>query len=247
MSRILNNRLGIVTGASSGIGFTVTNMLADAGATVYAISRSGKPKLEEAFRENVISIQGDVTDYQAMESIVKDIGEDQGIDFLVNNAGITIRKRAEEFTDQDFDRIHKVNVYSVFKLSCLCYPYLKQSRSIGRIINIASMAAHLGFSEVVPYCSSKSAVLGITRGLAVEWRNDNILVNSISPGWFPSELTKAVLDDDRRKKILGKIPAGQFGDPQAIGSIIGFLLSDEAKYITGQDHVVDGGALSFGF
>lgn len=247
MNGTLSNRVGIVTGASSGMGFTTANMLAEAGAAIFAISRSGQPKGKTPFSENVISVKGDVTDYPAMERIIKEIGEKSGIDFLVNNAGITVRKRAELFTDEDFDRIHKVNVYSVFKLSCLCYPYLKQSQSVGRIINIASMAAHLGFSEVVPYCSSKSAVLGLTRGLAVEWRDDNILINSISPGWFPSKLTQGVLDADRKQEILRKIPIGKFGQPQDIGAMVCFLLSDDAKYITGQDYPVDGGALSYGF
>ncbi len=83
-------------------------------------------------------------------------------------------------SDGDFKKIHKVNVESVFFLSKLCYPYLKQSKHAGRIVNITSMAAHLGFSEVVPYCSSKGAVLAMTRGLAVEWAQDNVTVNSIA-------------------------------------------------------------------
>ncbi|HHX02519.1 MAG TPA: SDR family oxidoreductase [Firmicutes bacterium] len=247
MPGILAGRIGIVTGASSGIGFTTVNMLAEAGAYVYAISRSGRPKGEGAYHQRVTGIRGDVTDYAAMEQIVQEIGDRHGIDFLINNAGITVRKRAELFSDEDFDRIHKVNVYSVFKLSCLCYPYLKESKHVGRIINIASMAAYQGFSEVVPYCSSKAAVLGLTRGLAVEWRSDNILVNSVSPGWFPSELTRGVMDPERKAKILNKIPLGRFGDPAAVGAMIRFLLSDDAVYITGQDLAVDGGALTYGF
>lgn len=247
MVEVLAGRTGIVTGASSGIGLTVANMLAEAGAVVYAVSRSGGPKGAEVYHSRVIGVKGDVTDFAAMEAVVCEIGTDRGIDFLVNNAGITVRKRAELFSDEDFDRIHKVNVYSVFKLSCLCYPYLKASPFVGRIINIASMAAHQGFSEVVPYCSSKAAVLGLTRGLAVEWRGDSILVNSVSPGWFPSELTKGVMDPERKAKILNKIPLGRFGDPKAVGAVIRFLLSDDALYITGQDFAVDGGALAFGF
>lgn len=244
----LTGRTGIITGASSGIGFATANVLAQAGAKVYAFSRTGGPKDENAkVHENIVHMQVDICDYPALEAAVNKIAGDTGIDFLINNAGLTVKKRAEEFLDEDFARIHQVNVNSVFKLSCLCYPHLKQSVHMGRIINISSMAAHLGFSEVVPYCSSKGAVTGMTRGLAVEWANDNITVNSIAPGWFPSEMTKKVMDDARKAKILARMPVHKFGDARDIGAMAVFLLSDGAKYITGQDFAVDGGALAFGF
>ncbi len=244
----LNGRAGIVTGASSGIGYAVANVLAQAGAKVYAVSRSGKVKDSFApAAPGVIHLAGDVCDYAHMAELVREIGEKDGIDFLVNNAGITVKRRAEEFLDEDFERIHKVNVNSVFKLSCLCYPYLAKSPHVGRIINITSMAAHLGFSEVVPYCSSKGAVLAMTRGLAVEWANDNITVNSIAPGWFPSEMSMQVMTPERKQKILGRMPLHRFGDPKDLGAMAQFLLSDSAAYINGQDFSVDGGALAFGF
>lgn len=244
----LNGRTGIVTGASSGIGYAAANVLAQAGAKVYAVSRSGKVKDSSAsVAPDVIHLAGDVCDYARMEELVQEIGNKDGIDFLINNAGITVKRRAEEFLDEDFERIHKVNVNSVFKLSCLCYPYLTKSPHVGRIINITSMAAHLGFSEVVPYCSSKGAVLAMTRGLAVEWANDNITVNSIAPGWFPSEMSVQVMTPERRQKILGRMPLHRFGDPKDLGAMAQFLLSDSAAYINGQDFSVDGGALAFGF
>ncbi|MBE6907869.1 SDR family NAD(P)-dependent oxidoreductase [Marasmitruncus massiliensis] len=244
----LNGRTGIVTGASSGIGYAAANVLAQAGAKVYAVSRSGKVKDSSAsVAPGVIHLAGDVCDYARMEELVQEIGNKDGIDFLINNAGITVKRRAEEFLDEDFERIHKVNVNSVFKLSCLCYPYLTKSPHVGRIINITSMAAHLGFSEVVPYCSSKGAVLAMTRGLAVEWANDNITVNSIAPGWFPSEMSVQVMTPERRQKILGRMPLHRFGDPNDLGAMAQFLLSDSAAYINGQDFSVDGGALAFGF
>lgn len=244
----LSGRYGIVTGASGGIGFAVAEVLAEAGATVYSFSRSGKPKEEGVTAHpNVVHIKVDVCDYPAMTKAVAEITGGHGLDFLINNAGVTVKKRAELFADEDFEYIHKVNVNSVFKLSCLCYPHLKQSAHKGRIINITSMAAHLGFSEVVPYCSSKGAVLAMTRGLAVEWANDNITVNSIAPGWFPSEMSKQVMDDKRKAQILSRMPVHQFGDTRDLGLMALHLLSDGAKYITGQDFAVDGGALAFGF
>ena len=244
----LKGRTGIVTGASSGIGLGTANVLAEAGARVYVFSRTGALKdPSEYCHENIIHIKADVCDRAQMEEKVKEIGERDGIDFLINNAGVTVKCRAENFKMEDFDRIQAVNVRAVFQLSCLCYPYLKKSPHMGRIINISSMSAHLGFSEVVPYCTSKGAVLAMTRGLAIEWANDNITVNSIAPGWFPSEMNKQVMDAERKAKILSRMPVHKFGDTRDIGAMALFLVSDGAKYITGQDYAVDGGALALGY
>lgn len=244
----LKGRVGIITGASSGIGLGTANVLAEAGAKVYAFSRTGGLKnAGDICHENVIHVNADVCDYRSLEARVREIGEKEGLDFLINNAGITVKCRAEEFEIEEFRRIHQVNVESVFHLSCLCYPYLKNSPYIGRIINITSMAAHLGFTEVVPYCSSKGAVLAMTRGLAVEWAQDNITVNSIAPGWFPSEMSRQVMDDERRGKILSRMPVHKFGDTRDIGALACFLISEGAAYITGQDYAVDGGALAYGY
>lgn len=244
----LKGRTGIITGASSGIGLGTANVLAEAGAKIYALSRTGGLKdPTEYCHENIIHIKADVCDREQMEKKVKEIGEKDGIDFLINNAGVTVKCRAENFKMEDFDRIQAVNVRAVFQLSCLCYPYLKKSPHMGRIINISSMSAHLGFSEVVPYCTSKGAVLAMTCGLAVEWANDNVMVNSIAPGWFPSEMNKQVMDAERKQKILSRMPVHKFGDTRDIGAMALFLVSDGAKYITGQDYAVDGGALAFGY
>ena len=109
------------------------------------------------------------------------------------------------------------------------------------------MAGHFGFSEVVPYCASKSAVIGLTRALATEWRHDNILVNSVAPGWFPSKITNKVMDKKRRESILNQIGLERFGEVEEIGNMVAFLCSNQATYITGQDFAVDGGALTFGY
>ncbi|MDR1137059.1 MAG: SDR family oxidoreductase [Synergistaceae bacterium] len=241
----LEGAVGIVTGASSGIGLGIAAVLADAGAKVYGINRN--PHEEPGF-EGIVLIQGDVTDTGDMKAIVTEIALKEGkLDFLVNNAGITRRQRAEEVDAAFWEQIHQINVDAVFYLSQICYPYLSKSERIGRIVNIASMASYMGFSEVVPYCSTKSAVQGITRGLATEWANDNLLVNSVSPGWFPSKMNRQVMDEKRKEKILSKIALGRFGDTRDIGSMVLYLLSSAATYITGQDFAVDGGALSFGF
>ena len=203
----------------------------------------------EPSHPNVVHKKGDVTDYDAMKAMIADLAASHNgtLDFLVNNAGATAKKRAQDFDDRDFDRIIEVNVKSVFKLSTLCYPYLKASAHKGRIVNISSMSAHLGFSEVVPYCTSKAAVCGMTRGLAVEWAQDNICVNSIAPGWFASKMLTDVMDPARREKILSRMPVHQFGDTRDLGALALFLIGDHGSYITGQDYAMDGGALAFGY
>ena len=239
----------IVTGASRGLGYNMAVMLAECGATVFGLSRSGKAKTEDKseISGNLIFDQLDVTNEQEILLKINEIGNDGGIDVVVNNAGVNLKKRAEIVSRADWEHVIDVNVYGVYNCCKYAFPFLKDSKHTGRVINIASMASHLGFSEVLPYTASKSAVLGLTRGLAVEWAHENILVNSVSPGWFPSELNKHVINAEREKKILARMPLHRYGKPEELSPVICFLASPAATYITGQDFSVDGGALAFGF
>lgn len=239
---------GIITGASSGIGLAISEVLAGCGAQVFCISRTGKPKdSHTVVPQGVTHIAADICNTDQMKSIIDRIAEDGGLDFLINNAGITIKKRAETMSFDEFAQVQQVNVCAPFNLSVLCFPYLSASKHTGRIINISSMAAHLGFSQVVPYSASKSGIAGLTRGLAVEWAQNNITVNSIAPGWFPTEMTKQVMDEERKRLILNRMPMHAFGEAKDLGAMAAFLLSEHARYITGVDYAVDGGALAYGF
>ena len=128
--------------------------------------------------------------------------------------------------EDTIDQIVNVNVKYLFQMSVICYPYLKKSADKGRIINITSMSAHLGFSEVVPYYASKGAVLAMTRALAVEWAQDNITVNSIAPGWFRSKMNEQVVDAAREQKILNRMPLHAYGDTRDLGKMAEFLVGD---------------------
>lgn len=242
----LESRVGIVTGQSGGLGVAISRVLAAAGATVYGFNRTVRP---EAVMPGVTQVQVDITDETATARAVREIGDARGIDFLVNNAGVTHKARAESVGTADWRGVQEANVDAAFRLCREAYPFLTNSRTVGRIVTIGSMASHLGFAEVVPYAASKAAVGGMTRGLAVEWARDNILVNTISPGWFPSAMNRSVLtnDPERERRILSRIPLGHYGDPEAIGDMTLFLVSDAARYITGQDFAVDGGTLAQGF
>ena len=219
----LEGHVGIVTGASRGLGMGIAQVLTNAGATVYNLD---------------------------IIEIVDRIAADEGhLDFLINNAGITYKCRAEEYPMEKYKQIQDVNLESIFELCRMCYPYLKESRYIGRIVSISSMAAYMGHSGVVPYCMTKSGVKGLTIGLAEEWKQDNILVNSVAPGWFSTKLNQEMYrkNPERHKAALAKPMLGRFGDPVEIGYMMLFLLSRGSTYLTGQDFAVDGGALSHGF
>lgn len=245
----LSGRTAIVTGASSGLGLSMAIMLAECGAKVYGLSRSGRPKVDvgRQLPENLIFGKLDVTSESDIKEQFDKIATIDGLDILVNNAGINIKKRAETVSAEEWKEINDVNVTAVYNCSKHAYVHLKKSDHVGRIISISSMASYLGFAEVVPYASTKASILGITKGLAIEWAQDNILVNSVSPGWFPSQMTQQVLDEERKKKILARMPLHRFGNPDELAAMVCFLASPAATYITGQDFSVDGGALAFGF
>ncbi|MGV8095250.1 MAG: SDR family NAD(P)-dependent oxidoreductase [Mangrovibacterium sp.] len=239
----------IVTGASGGLGLNMAVMLAECGASVWSLSRSGRAKTGylEKIPDKLTFEKLDVTNENEIREKFNEIGVGGGIDVLVNNAGVNLKRKAEEITTDEWTDVFDVNLNGLYNCCKYAFPFLKQSKHTGRIINMTSMASHLGFSGILPYTSSKSAVLGLTRGLAVEWAQENILVNSVSPGWFPSELNKEVIDTERQEKILARMPLHRYGRPEELSPVICFLASPAATYITGQDFSVDGGALAFGY
>lgn len=242
----LSGLRGIVTGGSSGIGKSIVLTLASAGAEVHVFSRSGKFKKDDINSDKIRHHKSDVTDYKMCEELITGIGE-SGLDFLVNNAGISERIKFEHITEEIWKKIEEVNLDAPMYLSKFAFPFLSKSANSGRIVNITSMAAHFAFNEVSPYTISKTALLGLTRSLAVEWADKNILVNSVSPGWIKTDLVEGVVDKEREKKILNRMPLHKYGSPEDIANMVWYLVSPASKYITGQDFAVDGGALSFGY
>jgi 2-deoxy-D-gluconate 3-dehydrogenase len=242
----LHGQRGIVTGGSAGIGKAIAMMLADAGAEVFVFSRTGKFKSNEGSIENLTHIKVDITDELEVEQKIKEIGN-LGIDFVVNNAGITSKEKMVDLNLEHWNQVQEVNVTAAMNVSRFAFPYLKKAQKTGRIVNITSMAAYIGFNDVVPYTVSKTALLGLTRGLSVEWANENILVNAVSPGWIKTNMVNQVLDPKREERILNKMPLHKYGTPEDIASMVWYLVAPASKYVTGQDFSVDGGALAFGY
>ena len=165
----LTGHVGIITGASRGIGLGEAEALCNAGAEVYNFDL--KDVQEEDKKESFSGIERfhtiicNVTEYDELEDQIKKIADKHGhIDFLINNAGITFKSRAEEFPEERLDAIININLKTPFMISRLCYPYLKESPYIGRIITISSMASHMGFSGVLPYDMTKSGIMGLPGG-----------------------------------------------------------------------------------
>lgn len=245
----LDGHVGIITGASRGLGMGIAKVLTDAGAKLYNLDVMPRGNDEEVSGD-MTDIQVDLTDREAVKKEIDGIAAKEGeLDFLINNAGITFKCRAEEFPADRYEKIQDLNLAVLWDLSKMCYPYLKESKHVGRIVSIASMASYMGFTGVVPYCMTKSGVLGLTRGLAEEWKNDNILVNCVAPGWILTKMNEKMFAEnpDRKEGALNKPMIHRFAYPEEIGYMILFLLGNASKYLTGQDFAVDGGALSHGF
>jgi NAD(P)-dependent dehydrogenase (short-subunit alcohol dehydrogenase family) len=241
----LSGRVGIVTGASSGLGARFATVLAGAGATVLAAGRRTDRLEQLAINSPGIQpVSCDVTDSDQRSALVAEALAGHGrLDFLINNAGISVEGPAVDEGLDDFQRVIDVNVLSVFALSQLAGRAMLEARS-GTIINVASIYGLVASSPVqqASYCASKGAMVNLTRELAVQWASGGVRVNAIAPGWFPSELTSEMFKNERSMAWLTRnTPMRRPGDPHELDGVVLLLTSDASTYLTGQVIVVDGG------
>jgi 2-deoxy-D-gluconate 3-dehydrogenase len=244
----LKGRVAAVTGANTGLGRAIAEALAGAGADVALVGRSDPAETQAAIERLgrravwVAADLGSKPDHPAIiGQVVSKLG---GLHILVNNAGIIRRANAIDFTEADWDAVLDVNLKSVFFLSQAAARHMIPHGG-GKIINIASMLSFQGGIRVPSYTASKSGIAGLTRLLANEWASQGINVNAIAPGYFATSNTAALQADPKRNsEILGRIPAGRWGDPKDLGGAAVFLASSAANYVQGVILPVDGGWLA---
>lgn len=245
----LEGKVAIVTGANTGLGQGMAVALAEAGADLALVGRSAPDETVEkvqAFGRRAHVVMADLGSLDPIDRIVSETKEALGrIDVLVNNAGIIKRNDSIEFTVEEWDTVMNINVRSLFFLSQAVAREMIATKAGGKIINIASMLSFQGGIRVPSYTTSKSGVMGLTRILANEWAQHGINVNAIAPGYFATNNTAALQADEKRNaEILGRIPAGRWGDPGDLGGAVVFLASRASDYVQGITLPVDGGWLA---
>ncbi len=242
----LQNKIALITGGGSGLGFGIASSFINAGAKVIISGRRENILIQsvEILGKNASYIVNDITDVDKLPYFVNYIEETHGpIDILVNNAGINLKKNAQETTDEEFFNVINVNLLSVFSLTRVCAERMLR-RKKGCILMISSMAAFFGIEKIVAYSASKSALTGLINSLVSEFSEFNVRVNGIAPGWIETDMFIKAIDNDpdRENNFRSRIAMGHFGKPSDIGNAAIFLCSDAAQYVTGVILKVDGGA-----
>jgi 2-dehydro-3-deoxy-D-gluconate 5-dehydrogenase len=246
----LSGRVALVTGASRGIGRAYALALAEAGADIALLDRSGCTETADLIGplgRRVHSVQCDLgaASPDEMVGIVDGVVAALGrLDILVNNAGIIRRDAALDYSAADWNEVLAVNLNAVFHLSQAAARVMVAQRS-GKIINVASMLSFQGGIRVPAYTATKSAIAGLTKAFANEWAAAGINVNAIAPGYIATDNTAPLrADADREAAIVERIPAGRWGTPSDLMGAVVFLASDAAEYVHGTILAVDGGWLA---
>jgi 2-deoxy-D-gluconate 3-dehydrogenase len=246
----LDGKVSVVTGCSSGLGPTLASGLAEAGSDLVICARRGdklKVKAEEIAGKTgrrVVPVVADVSREEDVSRLMAETVKEFGrLDVLVNNAGVSFLRPAEEMTGEEWLSVNRVNLDGVFYCSRDAAQVMKKGNG-GSIINIASS---YGFSAdilfpIVAYHASKAAVINMTRALAVEWARFGIRVNGIAPGWVRTEMTEITLADEKKRNyIIQHTPMGRVGEADELNGALLLLASDAGRFVTGTTLSVDGG------
>ena len=241
----LSDKIALVTGASRGIGQSISMILAQNGAHVVCVSRNVNDVQSVANKIthqkfNASAASCDISDSNNVTELVKDIIEKHGrIDILINNAGITRDNLLMRMSEDDWNEVISVNLKAAFTAIKAASRSMIKQRS-GRIINISSVVGLIGNAGQVNYAASKAGLIGMTKSVAREFASRGITANCIAPGYVETEMTNK-LTDKVKSSLNEQIPLGRIGNVEDIAYAVAFLASDEASYITGQTLAVDGG------
>lgn len=246
----LKQKVIVITGASKGIGKSLSIFLAKQGSHIVLIGRNKEDlvQVQEEIRQmtngqqKVMSISLDLTEFEEIPNAVNTIIEEMGtIDVLINNAGVNIPKKAEDTTLEDWDAVLDINLKSVFFLSQNVGNYMKREEK-GKIINMSSQMAFVGYYRRSAYCASKGGLTQLTKALAVEWAQNNVLVNAVAPTFIETSFTEKMFQDKAfKQEVLSRIPLGRLAKEEDLFGAIIYLASDASNMVTGQTIVVDGG------
>jgi 3-oxoacyl-[acyl-carrier protein] reductase len=240
------NKTALVTGATRGIGQSIADCLYKAGANLILTGTKKEEidklnyQIQEKGVNRITYIQADFSDQESTELFLKKLDEYKNIDICINNAGVN---RVLDFVDTTFDDftwINDINLNVPYKILKVVGPKMIANK-YGRIVNVASIWSVVTRPGRSMYTSSKSALVGLTKTLAIEWAANNVLVNAVSPGFTLTELTKTTNTKQQLKELETIIPAKRMADPDEIAKVVAFLCSDLNSYLTGQNITIDGG------
>ena len=244
----LAGKTALITGSGRGIGYAIADALAQQGASIF-LSDINSELLKKAQEElksrhpetDVRGILMDVTNKEQIErgmEIIKEAGN--GLQILVNNAGINLRKPVAELDDATWQKMLDTNLTSVFHVSQAAFPMLRAHG--GKVINLCSLMSEIARPTVSPYASTKGAVRQFTRALATEWAQYNIQVNGIAPGFIATDMNIPLMQDkELNNYIIRHTPAKRWGKPSEVASVVAFLASSASDFVNGQIIFIDGG------
>lgn len=244
----LEGRLALVTGSSRGLGRSLATSLGQAGARVLLHGRDAsalaetRAEVEAAGGTVAGELRFDVTDAAAVETAIGEMLAEHGVpDILVNNAGVQRRAPFTEFPVDDWDAVITSNLSSVFYVSRFVTPAMVE-RGSGKVINIGSVQSQLARQTIAPYSASKGGVAMLTKGMAADLARFGVQVNAISPGYFATEMNRALVEDEAFDAWLrARTPAQRWGDFTELWGTLVYLASDASSYVSGQNIFVDGG------
>ena len=245
----LSGRVAIVTGGGSGIGRQMAEALAELGADLVLCARRPE-RCEQAAEEiaglgvRALGLRCDVSDRAEVDALVaRTVAEFGHVDIVINNAGASWGAPAVDHPLEAWNKVMAVNLTGVFLVSQAAGRVMIE-RGGGKIVNVSSTAAFGALPpelmDAVAYTASKGGVLALTRDFAVKWARYGIYVNALAPGWFPSEMSRSLLEH-RAEGLLAEIPLGRFGGPHDLKGAVAFLAAAASDFVTGQVIVIDGG------
>jgi 3-oxoacyl-[acyl-carrier protein] reductase len=235
----------LVTGGSRGIGAGIVSHLAELGAHVaftYSSNQASAEKVLSGLKNsgNHMMVQMDVSNEKSMtDAIAKVLEKFQGLDGLVNNAGITKDQLILRMSLEDFDKVYEVNMRGAFYCTKLVLKPMMKARK-GSVVNISSVVGHTGNPGQTNYTATKAGIEGFSRSLALELSSRNIRSNCVAPGFIESDMTQE-LTDAQKETMFSRIPLGKIGSAKDVANAVAFLLSEDSSYITGHTLHVNGG------